>query len=148
LRKAFEIVESDIELHRKAFGDVSEIDAAGKMNMRKTALINWRKKTDRVLESLDGEMLRRSLRTSVVAPKTVSDRPKRRRERPVTAGRRAIVRGVANLSDVRICRRLDLDRVPLPEAWEGVTTWVQAIGSDNYRQYVHQILSKDRRAGR
>jgi hypothetical protein len=147
LRNAFKGVESDIELHRKAYGEVSEIEAAGKINMRRTAIVNWRKNAEGVLESLVAEMLSRGLQTSAVAPKARSDRPERRREGPVTAARRAIVRGVANLSDLKICRRLDLDRIPLPEAWEGVTTWVQAIGSENYRQNVPQILTKDRHAG-
>ena len=146
LRIVFKKVESELELHRKTYDEASEIEAPGKINMRRTAIVSWRAKAKQIQECLAGEMLRRDLQASGPAPRPRSDRPQRRRERPETAARRAIVRTTENLSDEEICRRLDLDSIPLPGNWEGVQHWAEAYRSTPYRPRIHVILSKDRRA--
>jgi hypothetical protein len=146
LEAAYKKAQSDLELHRKTYGEPSEIKDPTKIDIKRTAVVNWRTKAEQVLESLGGEMLRRGLQTSRLAHSARSDRPQRGRVGPGRAARQAIVGANANLSDEDICRRLDLEVIRPPEVWQGVSTWVQAYRSPLYRQKVHVILSKDRRA--
>jgi len=67
----------------------------------------------------------------------------RRKLNPQVAARRAIVANNPQFSAEQLCRRFDLDGIPVPFA--GETSWADAYKKPDLRQKIHVILSKDRK---
>ena len=147
LRTAFEQMKSQLELHNQAYGEIGDNEIVGgvaKLDFSRTAIVRFRKKGKEVLQALASEMLRRGMRSAHPATSAPSHAtgPK---ESGDVAKRRAIVRGAGSLSVEDICKRLDMDSVPVPDHWENARTWSAAVKSRQYRSNVHTTISKDRR---
>jgi hypothetical protein len=70
------------------------------------------------------------------------------RSNPELATRRAIVARNPKLPTASMCKRFDLDSVPLPEGWReqyDVENWVSAWNKSRLRSLINSIVSKDRR---
>ncbi len=146
LRTAFEQMKSELELHHQAYGEIGDNEIVGgvaKLDFRRTAIERFRSKGNEVLQALASEMLRRGMSSAHPATSGPSHATGRKESGDV-AKRRAIVRGARSLSDEDICKRLDMDSVSVPDNWENVQTWSEALRSPQYRSNVHTILSKDR----
>lgn len=59
--------------------------------------------------------------------------------------RRAIVKANPALPDDKLCKRFEVDEVPLALRNSGETRWVKAYQKPKLRQNIHVILTKDRK---
>jgi len=87
------------------------------------------------------------LRQGTVTGTKPTQLPGRRgaRQQSGVAARRAVVRANLTLSDQDICRRLDLDSIPLP--WTNHPNWITAYHDTQCRKRIHVIFAKDRGQG-
>jgi hypothetical protein len=60
------------------------------------------------------------------------------------AERRTIIKSNLALSSAQLCKRLDFDRVPPPEPWEGFPGWVKGLHSVAWKKPIRNLISKDR----
>lgn len=71
--------------------------------------------------------------------------------KPQITGRRSVIRKTLKLPHQDVCKRLDFEKVPLPESWRtkyDVCTWSDAYKKEDCRRCVKPLISKDRKKSR
>jgi hypothetical protein len=71
-----------------------------------------------------------------------------RKPSPGVAARRAIVAANLDKSATQLCQRFDFDGISLPEGYEGISRWKDALVDQRYKQRVWTLIAKDKACAR